>query len=217
MNKRMLIKLTIFFLLFLGATIGFVALADEVHEGETLAVDQTILRTINEHSSPALDQFFLVVTNFGGTIAVVIITVLALAVLLAQKHYKHATIVAAAVGGAALINVLLKLIFERARPDLWEQFIVETSYSFPSGHAMISSVLAFAAIAVFWKTKWRLVVIIAAIVFTILIGFSRLYLGVHYPTDVIAGWFVSAAWALGVVAVVNGWVYQRRSKIAKIE
>lgn len=217
MNKRTLIKLGIFFLLFLGAMIGFVALAGEVHEGETLIVDQTILRTINEHSSPVLDQFFLVITNFGGTIAVVHITAITLALLMARKQYKHATIVAAAVGGAALINVVLKLIFERARPDLWEQFIVETSYSFPSGHAMISSVLAFAAIAVFWKTKWRLAVIISASLFTILIGFSRLYLGVHYPTDVLAGWFVSAAWALVVVAVVNGWAYRRHSKIAKTQ
>ncbi len=214
MNKHSFIKLALFFALFLGATIGFVALADEVHEGDTLAFDKAVLHTINEQSSPALDTFFLAVTHLGGTIGVIVITVIALTILLVRRHYRHATIVAAAVAGATIINLVLKALFERSRPDLWEQFVTETSYSFPSGHAMLSSVLAFAAIAVFWRTKWRIAVIIGATLFMMLVGFSRLYLGVHYPTDILAGWFVSGAWVLGVIAVIDGWAFRKRRQVS---
>ena len=106
------------------------------------------------------------------------------------------------VGGAALLNMVLKLIFERPRPDLWEQLIIETSFSFPSGHAMASSALAFSVIAIAWNTRFRWYAVGVGVLFMLVIGFSRLYLGVHYPTDVLAGWFVSGAWVLLVALVV---------------
>jgi len=215
MNKRVLATLVICFIIFLFAVIGFVSLADEVHEGDTLAFDQSLLRGINEHASPVLNQFFLIVTQLGGPVGVVVITAAWLAVLIRRKNYKPATILAAAVAGAALINLVLKSLFERARPDLWQKLVTETSYSFPSGHAMMSSILAFAAIAIFWRTKYRIPVTSAALLFMLLIGFSRLYLGVHYPTDVLGGWLVSAAWITIVVSAVDGWIYRRSRSLSR--
>ena len=97
------------------------------------------------------------------------------------------------------------------RSDLWERLITETSYSFPSGHAMLSSMLAFAVIAIAWRTRYRLIATIAALLFMVLVSFSRLYLGVHYPTDIVAGWLVSVSWLLVVLAVINGWAYRHRT------
>ena len=212
MNKRSIVTLAICFAIFLAAVIGFVSLADEVHEGETLAFDQSVLQAINTTASPVWDTFYLTVTQLGSVAGIVILTLIGLAVFIKKKKYTWAVILAASVAGAAVINLVLKLIFERSRPDLWEQLVTETSYSFPSGHAMISSMLAFALIAIAWRTRYRIAVAIAALLFMVLVSFSRLYLGVHYPTDILAGWLVSAAWLFVVLAVVRGWIYRRTTE-----
>ena len=182
--------------------IGFVEIAEEVFEGETLWFDEAILNGINGYSSPFWDIFFVIVTQFGGVFGIIAITLGILALLINRRKYQKALIVGATVAGAALLNVILKLIFERARPDLWEQLIVETSFSFPSGHAMISSALALSVIFICWNTRYRWVAVVVGSLFIIVIGLSRLYLGVHYPTDILAGWVVSAAWLFAVVNVV---------------
>ncbi|MDF2461379.1 MAG: acid phosphatase, partial [Candidatus Saccharibacteria bacterium] len=102
------------------------------------------------------------------------------------------------VAGAALLNLLLKASFQRDRPDLWESIVTETSYSFPSGHAMASSALAFSVMLVLWETKWRWLAVAVGTIYFVLVGVSRMYLGVHFPSDVVAGWCVSLAW-VGIV------------------
>jgi membrane-associated phospholipid phosphatase len=185
-------------------SIGFVALADEVHEGDTLAFDQAVLQAIHARSSDFWNSFFLVATEFGGVIGVAAIAIAFTAWFLFKKHYKRALVIILGVGGAALLNLFLKFIFERPRPDLWEQLIIETSFSFPSGHAMASAALACCVIVLFWNTRWRLLATSLAVLYVVLIGFSRLYLGVHYPTDVIAGWLVSGAWVAIIVSILYG-------------
>lgn len=206
------ITLCVCFALFLGAVIGFGALADEVLEGDTTAFDQTVLQAINAKSSPVLDSVFLVITEIGGVIGISLLTLIALGILLKKHLYKQAFIVAASVIGATIVNIVLKTLFARTRPDLWEQLITETSYSFPSGHAMLSSVVAAVLIALCWRTRYRLAAIVAGMVFMVSISFSRLYLGVHFPTDVLGGWLIGTAWVLIVVGVVDGWVYRRASR-----
>lgn len=212
-HSQIWITLLVCFALFLGAAIGFGALADEVREGDTASVDQTILRSINERASPELDGVFLVVTEIGGVIGISVITLAALIFLLVKRYYKQATIVFASVAGATLVNIVLKTMFARTRPDLWEQLITETSYSFPSGHAMLSSVVAAVLVALFWRTRYRIAAIVAGLLFMLSISFSRLYLGVHYPTDVLGGWLVGIAWVIIVVSMVDGWLFRRARRL----
>lgn len=181
-----------------------------VQSGSTMSWDRAVLQSIHAWSAPVADWFFVIITDFGAGVAVV--TAGLVAIMFARKGWwRRAITVAASVGGAAFINLLLKLLFQRVRPDLWVSPIVETGFSFPSGHAMISSALLLSLMVVAWSTRWRWLAIIGGGVTIILIGLSRLYLGVHYPTDIMAGWCVGVAW----VALVTLIVWWRRSPFVR--
>lgn len=207
-NKRLVLRLGISLVIFLAAASLFGLVAENVHEGDTLAFDQAFLRAINEHSTKGLDTFFLVATEFGGVLGVAVISALLFGFLLYKKQRYNALLLAAGVGGAALVNYIAKITFVRERPDLWEQLITETTYSFPSGHAAGSAALALCIVAILWRTKWRIPALIIAPIYILTIGFSRMYLGVHYLTDVAAGWILSTAWVTLVIVLV----YARRSR-----
>ena len=212
-SEHKLATLAVYFSVFMLLIVAFVELVEEVFEGETLFYDEAILNGINSFSTPFFDSFFVVITQLGGVIGIIILTSILLAFLLRRKFYQKALIVGATVAGAAILNIVLKLIFERARPDLWEQLVVETSFSFPSGHAMITAALGLSLIFICWNTRFRWLAVALGSSFIIVIGFSRLYLGVHYPTDILAGWVVSAAWLSTVVTIVN--VNLLRKNLAK--
>lgn len=191
--------------LFSIAMIGFVSLADEVSEGETLAYDSAILEWLNTLATPELDRVMVILTNLGGVVAISSLTG-ALIIYLLYKRRKYAALMMAfGVGGAAVINLILKSIFERTRPDLWTQIITEVSFSFPSGHAMGSSALALSIILILWRTKWRTISIVIGSFYVLIIGLTRLYLGVHYPTDVIGGWLMSLGWIVLVASFIFHW------------
>lgn len=208
-NKQLIVRLAYAFGFSIVATLLFGILADKVTESATVSLDTSALLWINSHTSAGLDAFFVTVTDLGGAIAVASISLALVVYCILKKQYHRAVFVAAAVGGAALLNLLLKLVFERERPDLWEVLITETSFSFPSGHAMASSALALTIVALAWKTRWRYAIIFAACLYGLVIGFSRLYLGVHFPTDVIGGWIVSAAWVSVVTAIMYTYVFRK--------
>lgn len=201
------LRLSIAFGLFLTPTYLFIQLADEVRDRETLPFDEAVLRAVNSVSSPFLDGFSVGLTQLGGVLGVFVLTIGIVLLLWNRSKQRSAAIVAVGVAGAGLINVLLKTVFQRDRPELWERIVTENSYSFPSGHAMASSALALSLIVVFWPTRWRWLVVIASISYMVSIGLTRLYLGVHYPTDIIAGWMVSGAWVALVMVIVR---YQKR-------
>lgn len=193
-TRRLFTRTTVAFISFGLCALGFIAIADEVHESSTTQFDDTILKYINSFASPAGDTVFIWLTQLGGVLFIPLITAGICALLWRSGNKEKTAILAVSVGGAALLNGLVKQLFERARPELWEQLITEDSFSFPSGHAMVSSALAFALILLFWSTPYRTYAIILGLVYLITIGFSRLYLGVHYPTDVLAGWLLSLTW-----------------------
>jgi undecaprenyl-diphosphatase len=128
-------------------------------------------------------------------------------VLLARNHRSEAATIAITGGGAIGLNLLLKKLFARARPQLWERVVDVRFYSFPSGHAMISMViyglLGYFLGARFPKQRWWIysltVVLVAAI------GLSRLYLGVHWPTDVIAGYTAGLVWLITCILSLEIW------------
>lgn len=190
---------------------GFVHLTDEVIEGSTLHLDQAVLLGIHQVHSPWLDALVASTTDIGGLIGVVILTLLAVGLLCLARKYRAVVQLLIGVGGAGLMNVLLKNMFERARPDLWQWLVHESSYSFPSGHAMASSALAMSVVLILWHTRWRWGAVAAAALYTVYVGLTRLYLGVHYPSDISAAWIISAAWVV-LASMVIGTIKPRIMK-----
>lgn len=202
-GRSTLKHLILAFILFSIPIFLFAAIADEVIEGDTLRYDDKILLAIYQHATVELNQIVVFMTQLGGVGFVIGITMAIIGVLVWREKWQSVTQVAAGVIGAGALNLLLKLTFERDRPSLWEHIVTETSYSFPSGHAMLSSAIAFSLVAILWHTKWRWPAIVLGGLYMITIGFTRLYLGVHYPTDIFAGWLVSFAWVILVGAVLG--------------
>ncbi|HEU4651568.1 MAG TPA: phosphatase PAP2 family protein [Croceibacterium sp.] len=198
-------------LIFLALSGGLLLLgkaASEVIEGDTLAFDRAVLLFLRNSSDPAipigplwLRQVMVDVTALGSVAVLTIITTLAAGYLVAAKKPMLASFMVGAVAGGALISTLLKQAYARARPDIVAHLVGTDSASFPSGHAMNSAV-TFLTLAVLLARAEKSVavrryLISIAIGLTLVIGFSRLYLGVHWPTDVAAGWIVGALWAAG--------------------
>jgi undecaprenyl-diphosphatase len=181
----------------------FASIADEVHENDTLVVDTAILQYIHTFSSPTLDSVVKFLTNLGGVMGVGGITLAALGLFVWKKKYRAAVQLSIGIGGAVLLNIITKSLFMRGRPELWERIVTETSYSFPSGHSMASVALAASFVLIFWHTRYRWWVVGAAAVYTVMIGFTRMYLGVHYPSDVVAGWCLGVAWVVAVALVLR--------------
>lgn len=182
----------------------FTKIAKDVFiDRETMPFDRGILLAINKISDPFLDAFMPVATDLGGVIGVGLLSILFVGMFVYKAEYRRATIIAVSVAGAAILNQILKAVFERQRPDLWTQLIHESSYSFPSSHAMASAALGFAIIACLWRSRWRWYGVGAGVTYILFVGFSRMYLGVHYPTDIMAGWVVSGAWVAIVTALLH--------------
>lgn len=190
-----------------GGLWAFIELADEVLEGETHAVDEAILvalRTPGDLSDPLgpgwLEEMMRDFTALGGTGVLTLLTIAAVGFLLVAKAPRVALAVALAIGGGILLSTLLKSGFDRPRPELVPHGSIVYTASFPSGHSMMSATvyLTLAALVsrVLRRRRLRVYLVGLAVVLTLLVGFSRVYLGVHWPTDVLAGWTVGAVWAL---------------------
>ena len=186
---------------------GFAELAGDVLEGDTHAFDERILLALRSASDPSdplgpgwLEELMRDLTALGSTGLLTIIT-LAVAGFLALDRKTHAALfVLVAVGGGVLLSTLLKIGFDRPRPDLVPHGAVVYTASFPSGHAMLSAVVYLTLGALLARVQPRrllkLYLLGLAFLLTVAVGISRVYLGVHWPTDVVAGWAVGAAWAL---------------------
>ncbi|MGV8941548.1 MAG: phosphatase PAP2 family protein [Lysobacter sp.] len=174
---------------------GFAELADEIREGEAIVFDAPILQLAHAVASPTLDQGFVVVTDIGYLYGVVPVDVVLVLMLFWRRHLRAATFAVIALAGSGLLNVATKAVFARDRPSLWESIAPELTYSFPSGHAMGSATLACVLILLCWHTRWRWQIIAVMTLFVLLVGFSRVYLGVHYPSDILAGWAAASVWA----------------------
>lgn len=207
-------QILVAFIILLIPVLAFSYIAYNVHEGATIAVDSHVLLGIHSWTTPLLNDIVLATTDIGGTLGVLIIGTTVVALYAWRHKWQACTQIVAGIAGAALLNFILKYVFERDRPELWTHLITETNYSFPSGHAMISSALAFSLVVVLWHTKYRWLAFAGATVYILWTGFTRLYLGVHYPTDVVAGWCVSAAWVLAVAFILGSVSFSRNIKKA---
>ena len=181
---------------------GFAELADRIHEREAIGFDEPILRFAHGFAGAGFDRFFDAVSKAGYSHGVVPVDIAMVLVLALLRRFREATFAAVALGGAGLLTVAAKHSFARDRPALWESISPESTFSFPSAHAMGSAALACVLVALAWGTPWRWPVVVVAGAFAFAVGLSRIYLGVHYPSDILAGWAASTAWALAVYLVV---------------
>ncbi len=195
--------------IFLGIALpllAFIEIADEVGEGEARWFDESLLLALrtSDPADPIGPRWFetaiMDITALGGFAVLALVTLLAVGYLLAINRWGGALMLLAATLGGTAISEGLKMGFNRPRPDLVAHVVETTSMSFPSGHAMLSAVTYLTIGALIAHTQesrqLRGYVLGAAILLTLLIGASRVYLGVHWPTDVLAGWCLGAAWAL---------------------
>ena len=182
---------------------GFASLVGELHEKDVFAFDAPALNGLHAAATPALDRFFILMSQLGylwGVVPVDLIVVLSLAWL---RRFRDGLFFGIAVGGSAVLNIVAKNHYARLRPDLWLSLRPETTYSFPSGHAMASATLGMALVMLCWPTRWRWAVTGVSLVFVLLVGISRVYLGVHFPSDILAGWCAAIAWVFGMFVLVD--------------
>ena len=199
---------------------GFALLADEVLEGGTQAFDQKVLLAFRHSGTlaplgpPSLQEAARDITALGGTAVLTLVTVIA-AGFLALDGKKHmALFVCGSVLSGLAASTILKDVFQRPRPDLVPYSAYASGASFPSGHSMMSAVtyLTLGALLARSQERKRLKAysLLIAMFLTFAVGVTRVYLGVHWPTDVLAGWTAGAVWAL-LCWLTARWLQARRT------
>lgn len=189
-----------------GGTWVFAQVADEVLEGETNQLDRTLLLLLREPNDvanplgpPWVEEIGRDLTALGGVAVLSLLCVAVVGHLLLLRKPRAAAFVTASVLGALLLTHLLKQWFDRPRPDLVPHYSHVVTKSFPSGHSMLSAAVYLTLGALLARLQGNLVlkayVLLWALVLTFLVGLSRVYVGVHWPTDVLAGWAAGGAWA----------------------
>ena len=173
--------------------------------------DVPILLAIHSTAQPQLDAFALVLTKLGVFWGVFPFAAITALILLVRRRKLSLAYFVTTLVGSIIINRTVKVLLHRVRPNLWESPAPEFDYGFPSGHAMSSMTLVAALVVLTWNTQWRWLVLIVGGLFVLAIGWTRLYLGVHYPSDILAGWMVSIAWAIGVSLLIKPNSTKRKS------
>jgi undecaprenyl-diphosphatase len=192
-------------LVFLGLLLPlylFGSLVEEYREDGILPFDEPVMRWLHQWETPAADQLLVTVSQLGTSWGVIPFDLVLLAFFVASKRYREGLFFALAVGGSELLNLVAKQHFARIRPDFWLSIAPETTFSFPSGHAMGSATLAAALVVLAWRTPWHWPAVILAPTFALLVGLSRIYLGVHFPSDVLGGFAAGVAWVIAMHALV---------------
>ncbi|MEN3977025.1 phosphatase PAP2 family protein [Emcibacter sp. SYSU 3D8] len=194
-----------------ASALSFGLLVSEMVEGETRAFDKTVLLAFRDPANLAepigpdwLASAVRDVTSLGSTTMLTLIVMASAGYLLLDGKRASTVLLLISVIGGSVLSKVMKIAFGRERPDIVPHLMTETSLSFPSGHAMNSAILyltlgALLARAQNGRRQQAYMFGVAALV-AVVVGLSRVYLGVHWPTDVLAGWSVGAAWAMGCMA-----------------
>ncbi|TAK32412.1 MAG: phosphatase PAP2 family protein [Myxococcaceae bacterium] len=189
-----------------GGTSAFVGFASEVGEGETRRIDEHILLALRNRADLSdpwgprwLEEALRDVTGLGGVATLTLLTLATVGFLVIQRHRWTAAVVAGTVAGGLALSSALKHVYARPRPDLVPHGSFVYTSSFPSGHAAMSAVTFLTLAALLAEEAptraLRVYLLSVASLLTLAVGFSRVYLGVHYPSDVLAGWIFGATWS----------------------
>lgn len=195
---------------------AFVEIADAVNDQETSGFDRALMLAMREGPNNAeiagpffVEKFATDLTSLGGYPFVVLLTLVVIGYLVLNRHFRHAAEVTLSVAGGAAVVMGLKELFGRARPEIVPPMYDVATWSFPSGHSSTAAVvyLTLGILVARFVNRRRLTlyVICVAFLLTFIVGWSRVALGVHYPTDVLAGWAMGLTWALFSWLVVNFW------------
>lgn len=212
-------------LLILGASsFGIAKIGSEVLEGETQAFDFAVLRAFRRPNDPGkligpewIERATIDLTSLGGASVILVIVLSSVAYcLLARKRSAALTILISSVGALAL-NSVLKGIFDRARPSVVPALASASSNAFPSGHAALSASVYLTMAAVLMPAApgagARRCIGASGILITLLVGTTRILLGVHYPTDVLAGWMLGCSWSIACTSVARRWTTRKRTPL----
>lgn len=205
-----------------AALFAFAELADDVMEGDTREFDEFVLLAFRSRSNLSdpigpgwFEEMMRDFTALGGVAVLIMLTLTVIGFLVLVRKRRVAMLVAIAVASGMLLSSVLKWGFDRPRPDLVPQISVVYTQSFPSGHAMLSAVVYLTIGVLLARTqpepRVKIYLLCVATAATLLVGTSRVYLGMHWPTDVLAGWTMGASWAL-LCWVTMLWL-QRQGKV----
>ena len=216
--KKLLKALTSYYAMALAIAVFFAWLfgwlAEEVLEHEFTSINTAILLNIHAYHTPVLDELALTITSIGSPIGIAIIGVLFISSLLLMKRYVDLGTFAVVLIGAVVLQLTFKLLFHQVRPHVFEPLVVENDFGFPSGHSLTS--FAIWGFFAWWiisldeaswtiRAVWRWVLGVLGLSIGMLVALSRLYVGVHWPTDVLAGMLLAFSW-IGVCVTGQRWL-----------
>lgn len=203
----------------LGALALFTWLAFEVYRGETIRFDERVRSGIHGHASPGLTVIMRGFTYAGGPLSLCVLIAAAIAAFWRAGLHHEARLMAIALIGAGFLEIGLKHLFHRARPHPYFDFPLPSSFSFPSGHALYAmclyGMLAALVAPRVRRAAARVAIWIACAIMIVCIGVSRIYLGVHYPSDVIAGYASALVWVVGLKAAGDSALRRRTKTLRK--
>jgi undecaprenyl-diphosphatase len=202
------VGLAVGLLLSLGVIALFAKIVEDVVEGESRWFDETVLFWINDNLPNWLYEPMLFVTALGYYWVVLPLLAVAVNVFYRQRRQIAATLLIVATVGSVVLSTTLKDVLQRTRPELFNSGYTASGYSFPSGHATIAvGFYGTLTLLIAWRLRgfWRWTTAAAGAILVLLIGFSRLYLGVHYPTDVLAGFLAALLWVSFVGLCYSLW------------
>lgn len=173
--------------------------------------DVPILLAVHSTANPQLDVLAVALAIIGlPWTGIAILGAIAL-ILLLQKRWRSLAYLLTASVGSIIINRTAKELMHRVRPQLWQSIAPESSFAFPSAHAMTSITLVAILVFLTWASSWRWLVLIFGSLYVIAIAWCRLYLGVHFPSDILAGWMVALGWTIGVSLIIKPYGTQAKS------